>query len=168
MHETKQCEGCLELKSIKDDFYTYPSITGPKPRNLCKSCSIKRSRATYAKDRDRLIKKQLERYREEIAKNPHANAQRKLKSKLRKHGATLEWYERQREIQSDLCAICGNPEKSRGTRKHFDVGKSRLAIDHDHRTNKVRGLLCMECNNRLAALEMHDWLRKAMAYLAQY
>jgi recombination endonuclease VII len=37
--------------------------------------------------------------------------------------------------QGGVCAICGNPPKTR-----------RLHIDHDHRTGKIRGLLCFTCN----------------------
>jgi len=46
--------------------------------------------------------------------------------------------------QHSVCAICGQPEtmKRRGTLQ-------RLAIDHDHKTGKVRGLLCSKCNSAL-------------------
>jgi uncharacterized protein with ParB-like and HNH nuclease domain len=39
--------------------------------------------------------------------------------------------------QDDKCAICGRPESD---------FKNRLAVDHNHRTKKVRGLLCFQCN----------------------
>lgn len=37
--------------------------------------------------------------------------------------------------QGGTCAICGEPPC-----------KKRLHIDHDHKTNKIRGLLCFRCN----------------------
>ena len=37
--------------------------------------------------------------------------------------------------QYGVCAICGDPP-----------GKRKFAIDHDHKTDKVRGLLCFKCN----------------------
>jgi hypothetical protein len=38
-----------------------------------------------------------------------------------------------------------------------------LSVDHDHKTGKVRGLLCMRCNAELAWLEEHR--EEALAYL---
>ena len=39
--------------------------------------------------------------------------------------------------QYGCCAICG---------KHQSELKKALAVDHDHRTGKVRGLVCNMCN----------------------
>lgn len=44
--------------------------------------------------------------------------------------------------QDYCCAICG---------KHQP--KKRLAIDHDHKTGKIRGLLCSNCNTALGLLK---------------
>ncbi len=41
------------------------------------------------------------------------------------------------EKQKGCCAICG---------KHQSQFKMRLALDHNHRTGKLRGLLCYRCN----------------------
>jgi hypothetical protein len=48
-------------------------------------------------------------------------------------------YNARLQKQEGGCAICGNP---------CNTGR-RLAIDHNHRTKKVRGLLCNSCNNGL-------------------
>ena len=44
-----------------------------------------------------------------------------------------------------VCAICGKKE----TRKSRYGGICKLHIDHDHKTKKIRGLLCHKCNNGL-------------------
>lgn len=49
---------------------------------------------------------------------------------------SLEEYEVILSKQSGVCAICGGVCQS---------GK-RLAVDHCHKTDKVRGLLCAKCN----------------------
>lgn len=41
--------------------------------------------------------------------------------------------------QNGLCAICGPVTGHKGASK-------RLAVDHNHTTNEVRGLLCGPCN----------------------
>jgi hypothetical protein len=68
----------------------------------------------------------------------------------------------QRKLYDDLvaeqggetCAICGAEPKTR-----------RLHIDHDHRTMRVRGLLCFGCNRKLPYDATVDWLKAAVVYL---
>ena len=42
----------------------------------------------------------------------------------------------------------------------------RLSVDHDHKTGKVRGLLCRPCNNHLGlARDDVDYFRRGIEYL---
>ncbi|MGH7383314.1 MAG: endonuclease VII domain-containing protein [Candidatus Methylomirabilales bacterium] len=50
-------------------------------------------------------------------------------------GMTAEEYRSLFDLQNGLCAICREPP-----------GDQSLAVDHDHNTGKVRGLLCKNCN----------------------
>jgi len=57
--------------------------------------------------------------------------------------------------QGGRCAICGNKPVKR-----------RLAVDHDHITGRVRGLLCMRCNRALGMWEMDtDKLKRLRVYV---
>jgi hypothetical protein len=61
---------------------------------------------------------------------------------LKRFGVTQEWYLEKLQAQEGGCAVCGqtNPGlNSRGQLQSF-------AVDHDHKTGKVRGLLCHNCN----------------------
>jgi hypothetical protein len=40
------------------------------------------------------------------------------------------------------------------------------ALDHDHETNRARGVLCQPCNLGLHYIETPGWLSKALAYLS--
>ena len=69
---------------------------------------------------------------------------------MKKFGITLEEYNEMLEIQDGACAICGQPE----TRKDHRTGETRaLAVDHDHATGRVRGLLCTDCNTGIGLLQ---------------
>lgn len=70
------------------------------------------------------------------------------------YGLTLDQYDRMLDNQNGVCAICGQPEIMR-----------RLAVDHDHETGKVRGLLCTQCNFKLGILEDEDFVSRATEYL---
>lgn len=81
-----------------------------------------------------------------------ATRKENLKSK---YGITLEAYDLFFEAQQGRCAICGNKQRNK-----------RLAVDHDHQTGKVRGLLCVSCNMGLGCFKDHiDYLSKAITYL---
>lgn len=77
----------------------------------------------------------------------------------RKFGITLLQYEELLELQNGVCAICQQPD---------GMGWS-LAVDHDHTTGQVRGLLCGRCNYRLLGSVNDDiqLLERAIAYLKE-
>lgn len=72
------------------------------------------------------------------------------------YGLTIERYDELLELQGGKCAICRNRPK-----------KKRLAVDHDHVTGAVRGLLCSRCNHDLlgAGWDSVNVLRAAVSYL---
>lgn len=67
-----------------------------------------------------------------------------------KYNITPEEYERLFEAQGGLCAICRQSE----TIKTGAGALRRLAVDHDHATDRVRGLLCYRCNSALGQYEL--------------
>lgn len=62
----------------------------------------------------------------------------------KKYGISLEEYLQLATDQDGVCAICLKPEP---------VKNRQLAVDHNHETGKVRGLLCSRCNPALGYLE---------------
>lgn len=82
----------------------------------------------------------------------------------RKYKISIDDYDRMFEAQGGRCAICNNVQT------HTYKGSvTRLAVDHDHKTGKVRGLLCHECNAGIGFLhEDKTLLRKAVTYLDTY
>ena len=82
----------------------------------------------------------------------------------RTYGISLDEYKELHESQSGLCAICKQPERRvvRGV-------KSCLAVDHDHNTNQVRGLLCFACNSSLGKFgDSIELLKSAIKYLEKH
>lgn len=77
------------------------------------------------------------------------------------YGIDLAVYASMLEGQGGACAICRNLEtKKRNGRTVL------LAVDHDHATGEVRGLLCHKCNSGLGAFRDNRALvALALAYL---
>lgn len=67
------------------------------------------------------------------------------------YGITQSEYDEMNVRQKGLCAICGQKETAQGRR---EKAPRRLAVDHDHTTGKIRGLLCVKCNRGLGRFEM--------------
>ena len=80
---------------------------------------------------------------------------------LKKYGVTVEWYQATLDAQGNVCRICKQEEPVECKGKRL-----ALAVDHDHETGKVRGLLCSQCN-RAIGLFRHDSKRlvSAIEYL---
>lgn len=91
------------------------------------------------------------------AKNPEAQRTSHLKVK---YNLTPEEYQRIDTLQEGNCSICG---------KHKSVFGMALAVDHNHDTGQLRGLLCINCNNGLG--KFHDdiiLLERAVQYLRSF
>jgi hypothetical protein len=79
------------------------------------------------------------------AANPEKNRRRYKQDLWRRYGLdlTLDDFEVMLEKQGGVCAICKEP---------CSTGRD-LAVDHDHETGVVRGLLCLTCNRFLGRIE---------------
>lgn len=88
--------------------------------------------------------------------NYRKNPSVKRRSLLRRYGLTEGQYLGLVSAQGNKCAICGKRDRFR------DV----LAVDHDHKTGLVRGLLCGECNRGLGIFnDSIELLTAAIEYL---
>lgn len=75
-----------------------------------------------------------------MASNEKARAKRLLDN----YKLTVEQWDAISAYQNHVCYACHQPEPVKGR---------RLAVDHDHTTGLVRGLLCSRCNPVLGKLE---------------
>lgn len=123
--------------------------------------------------RPRIYASATERTRAWRARNPERNAEHNRRSiqKWRSthperdaaareaerlaYGVTSDGLAELETAQGGRCAICGTTPSGR-----------RLAIDHDHTTGKVRGLLCGSCNTGLGLLgDTAEGIEAALRYL---
>lgn len=136
-------------------------------RLLCKSCKAQFMREYYWKNAERRKQYIRDRYRDSPtfreskrrkAKNYNIkNPEAKHRQRLRKYGLTLDAYNVILRKQGGVCAICSHPPR-----------KSKLSVDHCHKTNVVRGLLCDACNSGLGYFKDEKQnLFKAIVYLSR-
>jgi hypothetical protein len=148
----KTCRRCGESRQLLE-FYAHRS-TADRRANYCKHCN----RELMA------IQRELKRdERKAAAKAYHAAHRPEQLAKRREwllalYGLKPADYDAMLAAQGGACAICGEPGKTWADRN--------LNVDHDHETNKVRGLLCGRCNCMLGyARDRTDVLERGAAYL---
>jgi hypothetical protein len=119
---------------------------------VCIECSREIRRIHYAANKD-VYKSRAKKWK---AKNPEKVKRSALRAKLKYlYNIDEEKFQRLSDAQNGLCAICGKPPRS-----------SRLGVDHDHKTNEFRGLLCEKCNYGLGMFDDNtEYLSKAIKYL---
>lgn len=153
----KMCTKCKALKhesyfskgSCKDGLYSY-----------CKDCD--KARAKRYRDKHPEVLERARRSQTEYRKTTRGKANIKKNRLKCLYDITVEEYDQMFEVQNGVCAICGKPE----TAKHQSGCVSRLAIDHDHKSGKVRGLLCRRCNFVVGyAKDSKEILLQAALYL---
>ena len=109
-------------------------------------------------------KEHLHTWMKEYRKNNKEKiAMKKRQWQISKYGITVEEYEKLFKDQENKCKICGI---------HMNNAKGKgkcLTIDHDHKTGKVRGLLCGKCNSGLGLFnEDIEIIQNALNYLKSF
>lgn len=94
-------------------------------------------------------------------KDPERTKLWQKKSDLKRtFGLTIEQYDSILISQGDGCAICDRKQKD---------SKKRLAVDHCHKTMKIRGILCETCNLLIGySKDNIAILNKAIDYLIKH
>ncbi len=132
----RTCVTCAEEKSI-EGFNKNPRYKDGYTRE-CKVCMYARARKWARTHRAKI------------------NTSARNSRLIIQYGIDILQYEQLLLRQGMVCAICRGVCKS---------GR-RLAVDHDHRTGAVRGLLCGACNRAIGNLgDSVERLRRAIEYL---
>ena len=130
----KQCSKCGKVKSL-DSFY---KRTGVKDgyRSWCKECLSQQHKEYYSKPENHGRHLKIKREYNNASEHKIYAKNHKLQSR---YGISLEEYNQKITAQDSKCAICGI---------ELDGGKN-THLDHDHKTGKNRGVLCVGCNSGL-------------------
>jgi len=156
--EVRHCRRCKEVKPVAEFNTIKSGRRAGKYHSYCRKCCY----IQVSNWAERHYDRNLENQRRWWAEHPEA----KVRSHMRRYGTDEKWYFAKLAEQNNVCAICGGEETKKGT--SLDGKVRRLSVDHCHATGALRGLLCVTCNTRVATLEAHDWLPKAMDYLKKY
>lgn len=137
---------CVEC-NVKPSIY--------KSKNLCKSC--------YARLWRKKHKVHLRNYDKKYRSQPHVIDKVYGKTLKSNYGISIEVYEDLYKQQNGKCAICN----IKGTKRRST--KVRLIVDHNHKTGKIRQLLCGKCNTGLGHLQDSPGiLKSALRYLRKH
>lgn len=139
------CEKC------GTDTVRHSTIAGGRFK-FCLECTKKA-------ETERRLRKQ-----ESAKAHPLRGNRQRARNLMVNYGLTIEQADAMVAAQGNLCAICGEPPKPDGVRS-----ASRLHIDHDHESGRVRGLLCNHCNRGIGAFrDRPELLELAILYLRSF
>ena len=160
MNETKICSKCHKTKRLEEfsrdknnkDGRTYD----------CKKCRSKVYKQ-WCLDNPKKAKETRDRYapyRKEYYQRPEQLLKYR-KRWVQRYGLSLEEFDKMVDTQRNLCYVCNRPEPQ--------VKNRHLCIDHNHKTGKVRKLLCSSCNRALGLLrENLVVIEKLKQYLIEH
>jgi hypothetical protein len=135
----------------------YYAIPKNREKRRLASAKWKTENPNYFKTESRRIKNRksaVRWYYQNKEKSKENSRKRKL---VKVFGISSETYNALFDSQNGLCAICGKSSTK------------RLAVDHNHTTGKVRGLLCHRCNTSLGLLDEDlNSIKKMLEYLEKF
>lgn len=166
----KICRKCGYPKDETTEFNKHPK-TKDGLQSWCRDCGKKAGKAAHAKvspkvrwERQQQWRKDHpEAYKASRAKYQKNNRTKILAAKRRQHlrayGLTPEAYDQLVAAQGGVCLICGGVPNGQWR---------RLQVDHCHKTGKIRGLLCVNCNRAIGYLgDDPDRAIRVAAYLKE-
>lgn len=143
-NDTKLCNCCKQIKHVSE-FYRkgiYKKTKKPKYRSECKSCHSLKAATKWSENTEFKMQRKNIAYKYNLYKN---------------YGITESDYLLMYENQQGVCAICFGKST---------LKSGRLAVDHCHKTGKIRGLLCRHCNSGLGLFRDNaENLDRAIKYL---
>lgn len=136
-------------RATKRNGNTWWSVSG-----VCRACEVKRAMTQVRNKRADGWKP---------PSDPRSADEHRRRNLEKAYGLTVEQYSEMLAAQGGVCKICLEP--SRAIRQ----GKLRpLFVDHNHKTGKIRGLLCMSCNAAISqARDNVEVLKAAIKYLEE-
>ena len=114
------------------------------------------SKKYYSEHRSEVLEYFRKRY-----KNPEVKLRQKARSRQKRYGLSSIEYNKMINKQKNKCAVCPT--------KLSKLPSKQVHVDHDHKTGKVRGLLCQKCNLALGLLKENLLIvRSLLKYLGKY
>ena len=140
-------------KQYRDSHKEERKEYGKKYRDSHKEKIAKQKKQQYINN-----KEQRQKYSKNYNDTHKESAQKRSRKRIIiRHGITPEQYSEIFNKQQGCCNICG---------KHQSEMKKALHIDHNHKTKKIRGLLCFKCNYLLGYADDNIVrLESAISYL---
>lgn len=172
--ENLQQEGrvCTDCGEWKDSVSFFSRSNRRKDgsrtvRPICKSCTAIRVKAARQTHGERIRAQERASWRRRFHVNGHSKRISGLDWRLRKvFGLSLDQYMQMLADQDHKCDICRTEIRPVSAQKDRAL---TACVDHDHSTNKVRGLLCNKCNQGIGMLgDSADTVERAAAYLRRH
>ncbi len=140
----KKCCMCKLEKDI--EAFSLSGRAKDGRQTQCRACALEYSRRPEQKKK-----------RSELAAYRWRNGKIRDDRYQELYGITAKDYYRMLFEQGEVCKICGQSSHK------------ALAVDHNHDTGQIRGLLCKDCNTGLGLFkDSMALIEKAAAYLAVY
>lgn len=95
--------------------------------------------------------------------NPERFRAASFNLRYKKYNLTYDDFKKMVASQDGMCLICGSiPDEA-------DRMHPILCVDHEHKTNKIRGLLCHRCNTGIGQFNDNpELINKAILYLKKW
>ena len=146
---TKKCYSCKISKPLADFYRRKRNKDGRDGR--CKVCAEIYGRKYRSTKAGKAAKER------EYVKRHNDGGIGNLRQRARNYGLSPDEVKEMYTNQNGCCDICEVP-----------ISLSKIQIDHNHDTGRLRGLLCQSCNIKIVGMDDRVFLQKALDYLEEY
>lgn len=139
MVPVKSCTKCNVEKSLLEFVPNKKMFS--RVGSWCRDCLNAHNRQVYNLEVEPRAYTKWEDY---VREDPD-RANRRRYTIQKKYGLTIQEFVDMLDQQDHKCGLCAKPIS--------EIDSRKWAIDHDHSTGKVRGILCYGCNGKLGGYE---------------